>query len=717
MSRKIFPHFNGVIAVAIGFSLCCSLDCTRQSDQTVLEDSRIRLEVTPSAGLSVTFKGPEGTVPLSSGAEPAFLLVDTLDRRIPFELKELERFDCAPDDPLGSGSGIKLILTSSGEPFLSGVVLEARLSVHRSHPGVVVGRVDARGLTGEVLSCLRGTRFFAMTARADLADNTLAPYDYYLFQGAVYKWGEWYTKIKVTPDYDAPNWTVKHGERQPVSGGMPLNYLWTRQAGLALAHIDTVHRVAALPVKVRKDGAVELALERPAEFLRPDGSGHYAGLPVMIGAFHGDYFPALRRYGQLLQRDDFRLATAPPSAYESIWCSWGFAREVVQDDILRSLPEVKRLSIPWVVLDDGYQKSIGHWPLDEKKFPRGLADMRALVDSIHAAGMKAKLWWVPMNVQPNDPLYVEHPEWLALDEKGRPKEESWWNCFQLCPAYPPVVDHHRALVRRFMADWDFDGFKMDGGCIGMVAPCYNPAHHHERPEESCEAVQRLFAAIKAEAESIKPGCVLEVCECGIPHSPYKMAYYNQQVSADPVSSEQVRARIKLNRALLGRGAAPYGDHVELATGPYRGSPPKVESGSDFASTVALGGVIGSKFTSLAGHGVQWRKFTGNRSHWEHWFGLYHCLRLFEGEYLNLYDIACDVPETHVVAKGDTLYYGVFAESYAGKLPLRGLMKGRRYALTEYDKQDRPLGEVEGGPKAALDCTFNGHFLLRAAPLQ
>jgi len=713
MNRPGFTAFRALAAAAFCLGICCGPGSERN---TVLEDSRIRLEVTGAAGLKITFKSAQQAVPLTGGEQPAFLLTDTQGRRIPFRLKEAERFGCGHSGSLGPGKGVKLLLTCPEEPDLAGVVLEARLCLHESSPGVLACQADLTGLTEKVLSGLQGTRFYAMAARADLADKALSPYDFHLFQGAVYKWGKWYTRIKIGPDYDAPNWTVKHGEAQQSSGGFPLNYLWTRKAGLALAHIDTVHRVAALPVKVREDRAVELALERPAEFLRPDPSGRCAGLPVMIGAYQGDYFQALRSYGKLLQRDEFRFAEAPPAAYEPIWCSWGFEREVAAEDILRTLPVVKELSIPWVVMDDGYQSSIGSWPLDKRKFPGGDADMRALVDSIHAAGMKAKLWWVPMNVDENDPLYTGHPEWLALDKQGRPKKEQWWKCYQLCPAYPPVIEQQRALVRRFLADWDYDGFKMDGGCIGMVAPCYNPAHNHERPEESCEAAARLFAVIKAEAESIKPGCVLEVCECGIPHSPYKMAHYNQQVSADPVSSDQIRARIKLYRALLGSGGAPYGDHVELATGPYRKAEGVVESGSDFACTLALGGVIGSKFTALADNIKEWKKYIGSRSHWEHWFALYHRLRLFEGEYLNLYDIAYDTPETHVVAKGDTLYYGIFAEDYAGSVPLRGLQSGRKYALTEYDKDDRPLGEVSGGPRAAVECRISGHFLVRAAPL-
>jgi len=719
MCRPILSLLLSSVFILL-LTFCCS-PATRSD--TVLENNLIYLKLTPESGLAVSYKQGQGKVPLTNGTEPAFLIVDTLGRRIPFILKNAESFDCGPGDRLGPGRGIKLTLACEEKPSLSGVELQARLSLHDSWPGVVIGRVDILGLTKEVLAKIRNTRFYHMSARADLANSfipekKLAPYDFHLFQGAVYKWGEWYTRIKLTPDYDAPNWTIKHGEKQTDGGGMPLVYLWTEAAGLALAHIDTVHRVAALPVKVRGGQVVEIALERPAEFLRPGSPGKVTGLPVMIGAFGGDYFSALRSYGNLLQRNGFRFAEPPPASYEPIWCSWGFGRAVVPEDILRTLPEVKRLEIPWVVMDDGFQSSIGYWPLDKAKFPRGDTDMRALVDSIHAAGMKAKLWWVPMNMSPDDPLYAEHPEWVVLDKQGNPKREPYWNVFQLCPAYKPVVEQQRALVRRFMKDWDYDGFKMDGACLGMVSPCYNPAHNHARPEQSCEAVASFFAAIKQEAESIKPGCVLEVCECGIPHNPYKMAHYNQQVSSDPTSSDQVRARLKMYRALLGDKAALYGDHVELATGAHRDREKRPESGTDFASTLALGGVIGSKFTVLVDDASRRNaeKYEGIRPLWEHWFRLYKKLRLYEGRYLNLYDIANDIPETHVVARGDTLYYGIFAESFTGNAPLRGLEPGQKYTLTDYADSDRALGEITGAENAGFDCAFEKHLLIRATPL-
>ena len=457
----------------------------------------------------------------------------------------------------------------AGSTF-EGVSLHLILTLGEKLPGSIIGRAKLAGLSSEIMQKFGGTRFYALEARADLADSLAKPSDFWLFQGPAYTWGDWYTRIKLEPGYSAPNSTVRTGKVQPAGGGIPLDYLWTRAGGLALGIADTTARVAALPVKVGEDGAVSVAIERSAEFIRPDAGGVAEDLPVLLGAFGGDYFAPLKAYGRALEAQGFVFAQAPAASYEGSWCSWGFGRDVTREDILKNLATAKQLGLPWVVMDDGFQVGIGSWPLDPKKFPRGDADMRALVDSIHAAGLKAELWWVPMNVSRTDPLYAEHPDWVALDKEGQPRLEEWWDCYQLCPAYAPVVEQQRALVRRFMVDWDYDGFKMDGGCLDMVGPCYNPAHNHARPEESVEATAALFKAIREEAEAIKPGCLLMVCECGIPPSPFKMAWYNQQVTADPVSSEQVRARIKMFRALLGSKAAPFGDHVELSTGWYSG---------------------------------------------------------------------------------------------------------------------------------------------------
>ena len=56
--------------------------------------------------------------------------------------------------------------------------------------------------------------------------------------------------------------------------------------------------------------------------------------------------------------------------------------------MFETLPVVKRLGFGWAVLDDGWQVAIGDWRPRPDKFPAGDADMKALVDRIHAAGLE-----------------------------------------------------------------------------------------------------------------------------------------------------------------------------------------------------------------------------------------------------------------------------------------------------------------------------------------
>ena len=155
---------------------------------------------------------------------------------------------------------------------------------------------------------------------------------------------------------------------------------------------------------------------------------------------------------------------------------------------------MKRLGFVWVTLDDGWQNNVGDWALDPKKFPRGDADMKALVDRIHQEGFSAQLWWSPLSAVPNSELLKDHPDYELLNRDGSKRKVSWWNSYYLCPADHRVVEYHKALVRKILVDWGFDGLKLDGQDMNGVPACYNPAHHHEQPEESVEALPDFFRA-------------------------------------------------------------------------------------------------------------------------------------------------------------------------------------------------------------------------------
>jgi alpha-galactosidase len=161
---------------------------------------------------------------------------------------------------------------------------------------------------------------------------------------------------------------------------------------------------------------------------------------------------------------------------------------------------------------------------------------------------------------------------------------------------------------------------------------------------------------------------------------------------------------------MGSRAAAYADHVELSkidTVTWR------ETGQDFASAVGTGAVVGTKFTWPGGP-EDTRLTPQKEQHWKKWISLYNQKMLSKDEYLNLYDVAFDKPETHVIQKGDTLFYAFYADSWNGEIELRGL-KNTKYKLFDYVNQ-RDLGPVSGS-SAKFSPQFEDYLLVECSPVK
>ncbi len=507
-----------------------------------------------------------------------------------------------------------------------------------------------------------------------------------------------------------PDWVVslKPGFRQEnflgmnatdYGGGTPVVDVWRRDAGLAVGHLELTPKLVSLPVARPEPGRATVAVSaRTKRALKPGET--LATLRTFVAVHKGDYFQALADYRRFMVAQGIRFGRAPEAAFEPIWCAWGFGRKFVPAQIERALPVVKKLGFGWVTVDDGWQEAEGDWRPVRAKFPRGDADMRALVDRIHAAGFKAQLWWAPLAVDPGTELLRRHPDAVLRTAEGGTQKITWWDAFYLCPAYGPVREDARNFVIRALKDWDFDGLKIDGQHLNAAPPCYHPRHGHRTPEESYEGTPEFFREIYEAARAVKPDSLIEICPCGTSYSFFTLPYLNMAVASDPLSSWQIRTKGKTLRALLGEGGAYFGDHVELSDG-----------GTDFASTMAVGGVIGTNFVWPPA-GRKRVDLTPEREQlFGRWVEIYRRLMLPKGEYLGtLYDIGFDRPEAHAIRKDGRMYYAFFAPSWSGKLTLRGL-EPRIYRITNYET-GKELGTVRG-PAASLDAAFEHHLLLEA----
>ncbi len=526
-----------------------------------------------------------------------------------------------------------------------------------------------------------------------------APAFWSLESGSYQKRPDWVVPLKV--GFKQENFLGMNST--DYGGGTPVVDVWRRDAGLAVGHVERVEKLVSMPVAMPDAEHAELGLSlRLDQVLKPGES--FSTFHSFAAVHQRDYFKALRDYSEVMQAQGMKFTPAPASAFDPIWCAWGYGRSFTPTQVLGALPVVKKLGFSWVGVDDGWQTFDGDWGLVPSKFPNGDADMRKLVDQIHEQGFRAQLWWAPLTVKPDSELAKNHPEEFLLNADGSKQKISYWNDWYLCPSNAAVIEHHRQLVIKMMRDWNYDGLKLDGQHMNGVPPCFNPAHHHARPEESVEDLAKFFQMIYDTARSIKPDALVEWCPCGTAFNFYNLPNFNMSVASDPTSSWQVRTKGKSLKAMHGDKMPYFGDHVELSDGHQ-----------DFASTLGIGGVVGTQFT--------WPEGSGRRKNydltpekealWAKWVSLYKEKMLSQGEYRgDLYDIGFDRPEAHAIAKGGKMYYAFYASVFQGKVELRGL-DARSYKIVDYEN-GRDLGSVKG-PVATMDVQFSKHLLVEADP--
>jgi alpha-galactosidase len=593
------------------------------------------------------------------------------------------------------GEGKRHTVTGRSDTAIEKIVEVAFFS---RHPGMAVLQVHYRN---------HGTQPFAANGWRNVAHELPdAPGGFWSFSGTTHQdRRDWVQPVGKA--FDQRN--TLGMDASDYGGGTPVANVWRRDIGIAVGHLEPVARLLDLPVRKTRGGAAIAVESAHAATLAPGQT--LTTEHTLLCVHQGDHFAPLKQYRDFMAEQGLIAPVAPAAAFAPVWCTWGYGRDFTREQILATLPKVRELGFGWAVLDDGWQTNEGDWRVDRRKFPRGEDDMRAFARNLKDAGLRPRLWLAPLAADPGSDILHDHPEMLLLDQNGSVQKISWWNAFTQCPAYRPTVDYYVALVTKIIGDWGFEGIKFDGQYLNAVAPCYNPAHHHARPEESCEKLADFWKAIHEAVHKANPDAVVELCPCGTAFAFHNLPATDQYPASDPTSSWQVRSKGKSMKALMGDRSSYAGDHVELS-----------DRGKDFASSVGIGAVISTKFT--------WPKDTEHPSEplppgglvltpekealWRKWSELYRQHMLPHGEYLgSLYDIGFDRPEAHAIAKDGALYYAFYADRWEGRLELRGLAAGRYRVRDLFN--DVELGEVD-----AQDNTLLAHFehflLVKATPI-
>jgi alpha-galactosidase len=634
----------------------------------------------------------------------------------------------APHGRLGTrGKRIELRGKNSAAELEETLVVE----VYDEFPSVALVSVSIRN-SGKNEVKLDAIELDRHRFNAALANPAVAPNDMWSFHGASIEWGRenvFEIPRKFSQQNQMGSVVDVKGDLGRVGGGIPVVAFWTKTVGEAIGHVETLPLVLAVPVQTESDGHVDASVHlTPDNALQPGES--YSSPETFIAVYSGDYYEPLRIYSDVIDGEGLKRPTTNSEDYAVSWCGWGYLADVTAAQMLGTIPKLKEFGIHWATLDDRWFNNYGDWQPRSDTFPDG--EIQKMVQQFHQQGIKVQLWWLPLAVEDGGPGYEshsygvsdvvkEHPDWLILDKNGKPARMTR-NLATLCPAVPEVRAYYKRLTEKFIRDWDFDGHKLDN--IYSVPACYNPKHHHKTPYDSVYAMGDVYKTIFETTRALKPDSVTQSCPCGTPPSIAWLRYLDQAVTADPVGSVQVRQRVKMYKALLGPNSAVYGDHVELTRIANPNGNEK-DLGSDFASTIGTGGVVGTKF-AWPNYGPRLADVyltAQKEEYWKKWIGLYNDNMLSRGTFRDLYVYGYDFPEGYAIEKDGAMYYAFFAPtaaagaakagqqaSWSGEIELRGLAAGK-YRVMDY-VNGKDLGEVTA-PDAELNASFSDHLLIKA----
>lgn len=196
----------------------------------------------------------------------------------------------------------------------------------------------------------------------------------------------------------------------------------------------------------------------------------------------------------------------PDSAKLPTYSTWySFHQDIAFNTLLEEVKAAKQLGFETIIVDDGWQtddtnrgyRYAGDWQ------PQRLPNMQEFVAAVHAEGMKAMLWYsVPFVGESSQ----AGKRFSAMLSQYIPHHQA----FVLDPRYPEVREYLAAHYRRAVAEWGWDGLKLDFiDCFKTY--CDVSAEAAEGRDYLCvyDAVDGLLRQVIEELRAINPQVLIE----------------------------------------------------------------------------------------------------------------------------------------------------------------------------------------------------------------
>jgi alpha-galactosidase len=178
-------------------------------------------------------------------------------------------------------------------------------------------------------------------------------------------------------------------------------------------------------------------------------------------------------------------------------------------------------------IDDGWEKNVGEWEVNTRRFPNGLAPLSKRIEE---AGYIPGLWFAPFLVTRKSRIFTERPGWLLRHKNRREVAAGFnhlWNgefyCLDI--SRKDVLEYLDRIIGRAVDEWGFRYLKLDflyaGFFTGVFSGGGSPYQHYE---EAC-------AVLTARTRTAS-GLPVAYLGCGCPLGPSYRHFPLSRTGAD-----------------------------------------------------------------------------------------------------------------------------------------------------------------------------------------
>jgi alpha-galactosidase len=163
-------------------------------------------------------------------------------------------------------------------------------------------------------------------------------------------------------------------------------------------------------------------------------------------------------------------------------------------------------------IDDGWQKEYGENTVDPTAFPGGLD---AIQKAVEAKGMRLGLWIPLAAIGQKTADYVNHPDWAALDQSGKPKFTSTMagSKVVMCLASPfqdAAADRVNDAIERFHLAYVKLDLTTIFNAYGEAPGCWAKGHYHGNWAESLNMIYEGISHVTSKVYAKHPDVLLDL---------------------------------------------------------------------------------------------------------------------------------------------------------------------------------------------------------------